>query len=93
MNMHEEIVAVATELHRVKRGRGRGYDRDDWRDAEEIVLLKHAGQDIEEPEEVEDEHFFEGIALGMRKETFAPRKGSAGETEEPEETSVNEEMS
>ncbi len=86
--MHEEMVSVATELHKVKRSRGRGYDRTDWRDAEEIVLLKHAGQDIEEPEEEEDEHFFEGVALGMRKETFAPRKVSA-----EEEVYVNEEMS
>ncbi len=90
MTMHDEISAVATELHKVKRGRGRGYDRIDWRDAEEIVLLKHAGQDVEEPEEEEDEHFFEGVALGMRKDTFAPRKVSAEETEE---TDVNEEMS
>ncbi len=86
--MHDEMVAVATELHKGKRSRGRGYDRADWRDAEEIVLLKHAGQDIEEPEEEEDEHFFEGVALGMRKETFAPRKVSA-----EEEAYVNEEMS
>ncbi len=90
MTMHDEIAAVASELHQVKRGRGRGYDRTDWLDAEEIVLLKHAGQDIEEPEEEEDEHFFEGVALGMRKETFAQRKGIAEETEE---TYVNEEMS
>ncbi len=86
--MHDEMVAVATELHRVKRSHGRRYDRNDWRDAEEIVLLKHAGQDIEEPEEEEDEHFFEGIALGMKKETFSPRKVSA-----EEEVYVNEEMS
>ncbi len=90
MNMHDEIATVAAEMHKVKRSYGNGYDRDDWRDAEEIVLLKHAGQDLEEPEEEEDEHFFEGVALGMRKETFAPRKGSAEETEE---TDVNEEMS
>ncbi len=90
ITMHDEIAAVATELHKVKGSGGRGYDRKDWRDAEEIVLVKHAGQDIEEPEEEEDEHFFEGLALGMRKETFAPRKVSAEETEE---TYVNEEMS
>jgi len=88
MNMQDEIVAVATELHKAKRSRGRSYDRTDLRDAEEIVLIKHAGQDIEEPEEEEDEHFFEGVALGMRKETFAPRKVSA-----EEEAYVNEEMS
>jgi hypothetical protein len=90
MTMHDEIVAVATDLHKVKGSRGRGYDRNDWRDAEEIVLLKHAGQDIEEPEEEEDEHFFERVALGMRKETFATRGDRAEETEE---TYVNEEMS
>ncbi len=88
MTMQDEIVAVAKELHKGKRSRGSGYDRADLRDAEEIVLLKHAGQDIEEPEEAEDEHFFEGVALGMRKETFAPRKVSP-----EEEAYVNEEMS
>ena len=93
MNMHEEMVTVARGLHKVKGGRGRGYDRGDWLDAEEIVLLKHSGQDIEEPEEEEDEHFFEGVSLGMRKETFAPRKVIAKGTEEAEETYVNEEMS
>lgn len=92
MNMHEEMVTVAREMHKVKGGRGRGYTRGDWLDAEEIVLLKHAGQDIEEPEEEEDEHFFEQVTLAMRKETFAPRKGSAVGTEE-EGTYVNEEMS
>ena len=88
MTMHDEIVSIATALHKSKRGRGRGYDRTDLRDAEEIVLLKHAGQDIEEPEEEEDELFIEGVALGMRKETFAPGKASA-----EEEAYVNEEMS
>jgi hypothetical protein len=93
MNMHEEMVSVARRLHKVKGGRGRGYDRVDWLDAQELVLLKHAGQDIEEPEEEEDEHFFEGVSLSMKKETFAPRKVIVKGTEDAEEVYVNEEMS
>ena len=92
MTMYEEMVAVAKEMHKVKGGRGHGYNRGDWRDAEELVLLKHAGQDIEEPEEEEDERFFEKLTLAMKKETFAPRKERGAGTEE-EGTYVNEEMS
>jgi len=50
MNLHDEIAAVAYELFK-----SRGYipvrDLDDWLDAERIVLARHAGQEIEEPEE------------------------------------------
>ena len=50
MNMHDEIATVAYELFK-----SRGFlpirDLDDWLDAERIVLARHAGQEIEEPEE------------------------------------------
>ena len=67
-----------------------GYDFDDWQEAEKIVLIRRAGQDMEEPEEEQDENLFAGVAVGASKEIFAPRKGSA---EESEDTSINEEMS
>jgi len=52
MNIHDEIAAVAYELFEA-RGRIPVRDLDDWLDAERIVLARHAGQDIEEPEEEE----------------------------------------
>lgn len=50
MNLHDDIAAVAYELYEA-RGRIPGWDLDDWLDAERIVLARHAGQEIEEPEE------------------------------------------
>ncbi len=50
MNLHDEIAAVAYELYEA-RGCIPGRDLDDWLDAERIVLIRHAGQEIEEPEE------------------------------------------
>jgi len=50
MNLHEEIATVAYELFE-SRGCIPVRDLDDWLDAERIVLAKHAGQEIEEPEE------------------------------------------
>jgi hypothetical protein len=50
MDLHDEIAAVAYELYQV-RGCVAGRDLDDWLDAEQIVLARHAGQEIEEPEE------------------------------------------
>ena len=50
MNLHDEIVAVAYELY-VAGGCVPGRDLDNWLDAERIVLARHAGQEIEEPEE------------------------------------------
>ena len=50
MNLHDEIAAVAYELFEV-RGCIPVRDLDDWLDAERIVLARHAGQEIEEPEE------------------------------------------
>jgi hypothetical protein len=53
MNLHEEITQVAYELYET-RGCIYGCDLDDWLEAEEIVLAKHAGQELEEPEEEDD---------------------------------------
>lgn len=49
MNLQEEIAKVARELYE-KSGRIEGRDRENWLDAERIVLSRHAGQDLEEPE-------------------------------------------
>ena len=49
MNLHEEIAKVAYELY-MKSGGIDGKDRQNWLDAERIVLTRHASQDIEEPE-------------------------------------------
>lgn len=50
MDLHDEIAKVAYELY-LKRGCVDGHDIDDWLEAEWIVLARHAGQEIEEPEE------------------------------------------
>ena len=50
MNLHDEIAAVAYELFKSRNGIP-VRDLDDWLDAERIVLVMHAGQEIEEPEE------------------------------------------
>lgn len=49
MNLHDEITAVAQELYE-SRGRVNGHALDDWLNAEEIVLARHASQELEEPE-------------------------------------------
>jgi hypothetical protein len=49
MNLQEEIARIARELYE-KSGRIEGRDRENWLDAEKIVLSRHAGQDMEEPE-------------------------------------------
>ncbi len=49
MNLHDEIAMVAQELFEA-RGRMNGHDLDDWLKAEEIVLARHASQELEEPE-------------------------------------------
>lgn len=49
MNLHEEISKVAYELY-LKRGCVHGHDLDDWLEAERIVLARHAGQEVEEPD-------------------------------------------
>ena len=52
MNLHEEIARVAYELCQ-SRGCVPRRDLDDWLEAERIVLARHAGQELEEPEEEE----------------------------------------
>ena len=49
MNMQEEIARVAYELYE-KSGFINGRDSENWLEAERIVLIRHASQDIEEPE-------------------------------------------
>jgi hypothetical protein len=49
MNLQEEIAKVAHELYE-KSGRIEGRDRENWLEAERIVLARHSGQDMEEPE-------------------------------------------
>ncbi len=52
MKLHDEIAEVAYELYEA-RGFVHGHDLDDWLEAENIVLTQHAGQDFEEPEDVD----------------------------------------
>jgi len=64
MNLQDEISKVARELYE-KSGRIEGRDRENWLDAERIVLSRHAGQDMEEPEGeeplIEDETITEEV--------------------------------
>jgi Protein of unknown function (DUF2934) len=82
MNLHDEIAAIAYELYE-SRGCVRGRDLDDWLDAERIVLGRHSGQDIEEPEEEETSEEM-AAAIKVSVERTAP---------EENEESYNEEMS
>ncbi len=52
MNLREEISRAAYELFEA-RGCVHGFDLDDWLQAERIVLGQHAGQEIEEPEDMD----------------------------------------
>ena len=80
MNLHDEIASIAYELFE-SRGCVHGYDLDDWLNAERMVLGRHSGQDMEEPEEEGTEEF---ASVG------APvKRGPSEETDEP----INEEMS
>jgi hypothetical protein len=49
MKLQEEIAKVAYELYE-KSGRIPGRERQNWLEAERIVLTRHASQEIEEPE-------------------------------------------
>jgi len=75
MNLHDEIAAVAYELFET-RGCVHGHDLDDWLDAERIVLGRHAGQEIEEPEE-------EDISEETATVKVLEEKTDAEENEEP----------
>jgi len=52
MNLHDEIAMVAYDLCQ-SRGCIPAWDLDDWLNAERIVLARHAGQEMEEPEDEE----------------------------------------
>lgn len=52
INLHDEIAKAAYELFE-SRDYVHGYDLDDWLEAERIVLGQHAGQEMEEPEDVD----------------------------------------
>jgi len=52
MNLHDEIAVISFELFE-SRGCTHGCDLDDWLNAERIVLGRHAGQEMKEPEEEE----------------------------------------
>lgn len=52
MNLHEEISKVAYNLFE-SRVCVHGYDLADWLAAERIVFSQHAGQEIEEPEDID----------------------------------------
>jgi hypothetical protein len=81
MNLHDEIAVIAYELFK-SRGCIHGYDLDDWLNAERIILGRHSGQEMEEPE---DEETSEETAT----EKVPIERTDAGENEE----SYNEEMS
>jgi hypothetical protein len=49
MNLHDEIAKVAYDIYQ-KSGYIGGLDAENWLNAERIVLMRHASQDIEEPE-------------------------------------------
>lgn len=68
MNLYEEIARVAYELY-LKRGCVHGHDLDDWLEAELIVLSRHAGQEIEEPEEVSPAEEVKTIETAGTEET------------------------
>ncbi len=86
MNMHDEIAGVAYELYET-RCCTEGHALDDWLEAEEIVLSRHAGQELEEPEE---EGSSEESPFDLANEIKVLRKGA---DEEAEEVYGNEEMS
>ena len=75
MNLQDEIAAVAYELFE-SRGCIHGRDLDDWLDAERIVLARHAGQELEEPEE-------EDISEETATVKVLEEKTDAEENEEP----------
>lgn len=49
MDLHEEIAKMAHELY-IKSGCMEGRDRENWLEAERLVLASHASQELEEPE-------------------------------------------
>ncbi len=88
MDLQEEIAKVARELYE-KSGCIQGRDRENWLDAEKIVLARHAGQDMEEPEGeeaiVEEESILEEVE-GTRPQRPVQEK------EEGEQTALSDEI-
>jgi hypothetical protein len=85
MNLQEEIAIVARELYE-KSGRVEGRDRENWLEAEKIVLARHAGQDFEEPEG--EEAIISGEVITEEIEGTEPRHANEeteGETADTEE--------
>jgi len=85
MDLHEEIAKMARELYE-KSGRIEGRDSENWLDAERIVLTRHAGQDMEEPEG--EEPIIEEDIIAAEVEGTELKQASQ---EEEEETTVMEE--
>jgi hypothetical protein len=73
MNLHDEIAVVAYELYET-RGCIHGFDLDDWLAAERIVLAVHAGQEIEEPEEVDVLEEIADMEKEKLEEVSVPKK-------------------
>ena len=75
MKLQEEIAKVAYELYE-KSGRIPGRERQNWLDAESIVLSRHASQEIEEPEGEESMVVDEVIIVEVEgtKPTYEERK-------------------
>ncbi len=85
MNLQEEIAMVARELYD-KSGRVEGRDRENWLEAEKIVLARHAGQDFEEPEG--EEAIISGEVITEEIERTEPVRANEemeGETADTEE--------
>lgn len=86
MDLHEEIARKAFELYK-KKGCPEGRDVENWLDAERIVLSRHAGQDMEEPEG--EETLFEEETIAEEVEGTELKQASQ---QEEEETAGTEEI-
>ncbi len=73
MNLHDEIAEIAYELYE-SRGRIHGFDLDDWLAAERIILAGHAGQAIEEPEDVDVLEEIADMEKEKMEEVSVPKK-------------------
>jgi len=78
MKLREEIAKVAYELYE-KSGCIPGRERQNWLDAEKIVLTRHASQELEEPEGEESMVVDEVIIVEVEetKPTYMERKKEA----------------
>jgi hypothetical protein len=80
MNIHDEVAAAVYELFEA-RGRIPVRELDDWLDAERIVLIRNAGQDMEEPEQEEGHEETAEAKKKKSPKSLMPRK-----TKKPLET-------